>query len=92
MITVRFGSGHAPVRVPAGAALPAHLTASNSPLLFGCRTGLCGTCLVHLAPADAADPADADERELLDVLEAGDGARLACQLRLRADAVLSVPG
>ncbi|MEL6495801.1 MAG: 2Fe-2S iron-sulfur cluster-binding protein, partial [Cyanobacteria bacterium J06623_7] len=26
--------------------LAEHLTVENSPILFGCRTGICGTCLV----------------------------------------------
>lgn len=44
----------------------------------------CGTCLVSLEPdwlRDAPGPC-ADEEELLDVLGAGDGARLGCQVTL----------
>ncbi|MBC6436085.1 2Fe-2S iron-sulfur cluster binding domain-containing protein, partial [Nostoc sp. HG1] len=28
--------------------LSEHLTIQNSPVLFGCRTGICGTCLVEV--------------------------------------------
>lgn len=79
---------HSQVTLARGSLLSEHLTISNSPVLFGCRTGICGTCLVEveeerqgrlLAPA-------ADESELLSII-APDiaGARLACQIALLAD-------
>ena len=37
-----------PVSLPAGAKLSEELTIINSPVLFGCRTGICGTCLVQI--------------------------------------------
>lgn len=68
-------------------ALSAHqpladvLTAQNSPVLFGCRTGICGTCLVTVTGQVA--PPDADEQEMLEVLAPGiPNARLACQIDL----------
>ena len=83
--TVRFvDSDHTPVKVEQDQNLSEHLDAGNSPLLFGCRTGLCGTCLVRVrGPVPAPDE---DERELLEVLAPGDpSARLACQLRMAGD-------
>lgn len=57
------------------------LTAQNSPVLFGCRTGICGTCLVTVTGQVA--PPDADEQEMLEVLAPGiPNARLACQIDL----------
>lgn len=85
MSTIRIefpGTRFEPQEVPARACLPLHLTVQNSPLLFGCRSGLCGTCLIEVeSEADAAEPPDADEREAL-ALYAPDNpkARLACQL------------
>lgn len=71
-----------------GSVLSEHLTIENSPVLFGCRTGICGTCLVEveeelngrlLAPS-------ADESELLEIIASDiSRARLACQVELRAD-------
>lgn len=87
-VTVRFVSGHAPVVVPAETHLAEHLDARNSPVLFGCRTGICATCLSHVEPlpgGEIAPPSD-DEREVLDIHAPGDPtARLLCQLRLRCD-------
>lgn len=86
-VPVRFdGTGYPEVSVPAGKTLSRVLDARNSPLLFGCRTGICGTCVVEVhAGADALAPASDDEREILE-LYADDNprARLACQLEVRA--------
>jgi ferredoxin len=64
--------------------LSEHLTVQNSPILFGCRTGICGTCLVKVT--GSISPAQADEQELLDAIApAIPNARLACQICLTAD-------
>jgi ferredoxin len=77
-----------PVSLPRGAVLCEHLSVENSPLLFGCRTGICGTCLVEVedqADGELGGPA-ADEAELLEIIAPGNQrARLACQIALSAD-------
>ena len=61
---------------------------ANSPLLFGCRTGICGTCIVEAEGKDIPPPDD-EERELLEVLAPDNPkARLACQLNVQCDMVL----
>ena len=57
------------------------LDATNSPVLFGCRTGICGTCVIEVE-GDLPPPED-EEKELLE-LYAPDNpkARLACQIEL----------
>ena len=86
--TIKFpGSIFDPVFVPAGAPLSQHLTPENSPVLFGCRAGLCGTCAakVRVIAGDLPE-ADESEREALDVYAPGElGARLLCQTHLTAD-------
>jgi ferredoxin len=84
-VTVRFpGTPHAPVVVPAGCELAVHLDVQNAPVLFGCRTGLCGTCAAVVE--GALPPPSAEEQEVLDIeWEGVSGARLLCQLRPRAD-------
>ncbi|MGD1949223.1 MAG: 2Fe-2S iron-sulfur cluster-binding protein [Leptolyngbyaceae cyanobacterium] len=60
------------------------LTVKNSPILFGCRTGICGTCLVTVV--GEVPPPDVDEQELLEVLAPDcPNARLACQLDVTHD-------
>jgi ferredoxin len=79
-----FDESFAPVELAEGAALSEHLDVRNSPLLFGCRTGICGTCLIRVE--GALPPASMEERELVDMLAPGDPhARLGCQIRLVGD-------
>ena len=87
-ITVSFPEGHLPLRLEKGCRLPEHLTVENSPVLFGCRTGICGTCLVRVeAPGGRMpDPPGPEERETLDLVCPGESsARLACQLHPSVD-------
>ncbi|WP_414622656.1 2Fe-2S iron-sulfur cluster binding domain-containing protein [Calothrix sp. CCY 0018] len=64
--------------------LAEHLTVENSPILFGCRTGICGTCIV--AVEGNIPPPSSEEKELLEVLAPENPkARLACQIQLTND-------
>ncbi len=87
--TISFSpESHRSVKLARGSVLSEHLTIENSPVLFGCRTGICGTCLIEvkeelngrlLAPS-------ADESELIEIIAPDIAcARLACQVELRAD-------
>ena len=81
-------SGYESSQVPAGQSLAEELDAANSPLLFGCRTGICGTCIVEV-DGENIPPPDDEERELLEVLAPENPkARLACQLDVQCDMVL----
>jgi ferredoxin len=72
-----------------GSALADELS-SDLPVLLGCRTGICGTCLAEVEAAGPLDPPDEHERELLDLLAPGHArARLLCCLRATADLVIS---
>jgi ferredoxin len=53
----------------------------NTPMLMGCRSASCGTCLVRITEGgDHLSPITESEAILLDVLAEGDPqARLACQ-------------
>jgi ferredoxin len=76
-----------PIELPDLASLPLYLTVQNSPVLFGCRSGLCGTCLieVELLGNGTLEPPEAAELEALELYAPGNPlARLACQLVLSA--------
>jgi ferredoxin len=80
-------SSLAPVKAPEGSNLSEVLDATNSPLLFGCRTGICGTCLVAVEGHSGVP--DEDEREVLAILARGaPGARLACQVKVHSNLTL----
>lgn len=76
-----------PVRLPAGKDLSEALTVQNSPILFGCRTGICGTCLSKVTVRSGTlPPPDQDEKDVLEILCPNEPkARLACRIRLSAD-------
>jgi ferredoxin len=70
-----------PQMVSEGPSLSEELDASNSPLLFGCRTGICGTCVVEVE--GDLPPPDEDEQEILEIYaEDNPKARLACQVNM----------
>ena len=86
------GSAHPPRRLRPGARLAEVLTAVDSPLLFGCRTGVCGTCAVTVVPLGAGRlaPPAGEEAELLALFHPGrDDVRLACQIDLSADVAVT---
>jgi len=77
-----------PVPVPAGQNLSECLDIENSPLLFGCRTGICGTCMIEVQAVlrGTLAPPSEEEQDLLSIVAPGNPrARLACQIKLSAD-------
>ncbi|MBI5247642.1 MAG: (2Fe-2S)-binding protein [Elusimicrobia bacterium] len=85
---VDFGAlGKVEGRLPHGACLSEVLTIENSPLLFGCRTGICGTCIARVdAKGGTLPPPTEDEKDVLSLLCPNEPkARLACQIKLSAD-------
>lgn len=78
--TISFpGTNYPPLTMPLHQNLSEHLTIQNSPVLFGCRTGICGTCLMEVIGNIPA--AKADEQEVLDTLVPNvPNARLVCQI------------
>ncbi len=76
-----------PLRLPDGACLSEELTIDNSPILFGCRTGICGTCMIELTAESSKDihPRTDEENELLEIMAPNrPQCRLACQIRINA--------
>lgn len=79
-----LNTNYPPVTLNSHTPLANDLTVQNSPILFGCRTGICGTCLVTVT--GETPPPDTDEQELLEVLAPNcPNARLACQLDVTHD-------
>jgi len=73
------GTDYPPLTLQLHQNLSEHLTIQNSPVLFGCRTGICGTCLLEVV--GDIPPPQPDEQEMLETLGANHPyARLACQV------------
>jgi ferredoxin len=80
-------SNYSPLTIPVHEPLALYLNPQNSPILFGCRTGICGTCLVSVD--GETSPPDSAEQEVLRVLAPDNPrARLACQLDVTHDLAL----
>jgi|SRR5690606_14740279 len=58
-----------------------------APIPFSCRSASCGTCHIDiLEGADLLEPPNAEEADLLDILDGPPSSRLACQARVKAGA------
>jgi ferredoxin len=56
-----------------------------APIPFSCRSASCATCQIEVVEGlELLDPPEPQERELLDVLQAPDNHRLACQARIKS--------
>lgn len=79
---------YAPVLLNGGDELSEKLTIQNSPILFGCRTGICGTCLIaiHEESPNPLHPRTNDEEEYIEGLyPENKNYRLACQIKLNTN-------
>lgn len=89
---IRFTqSNYQPITLEKHEKLSEYLTIQNSPVLFGCRTGICGTCLV-IIKGDIPPPTP-EEKEILEIFAPGNQqARLACQIDLTNDIEIKTYG
>lgn len=87
--TVEFSnSDFPPVTLTEGSNLSEYLNSTNSPLLFGCRTGLCGTCIIDVqreSPDALHEKTDMEEGLLPILAPQSTTARLACQISLNTN-------
>lgn len=81
------------ITVAEGEYLSESADVMNSPILFGCRTGICATCLVKvLAGAEHLPPLSEEEAEVLELESDDPHCRLACQLQLTGEVTLEYVG
>lgn len=81
------GTDKVSVELQKGDNLSEKLTIHNSPILFGCRIGICGTCAIEVLHSDEPLPERSyDEKEFLGAMAPGrDEVRLACQIRINTN-------
>lgn len=78
------GTDFPELKVLEGFSLSRSLDVTNSPILFGCRTGICATCVCIVNGNGSA--AGDDEMEVLELFAPDQpNARLACQVKVDAD-------
>ena len=60
-------------------------------ILFGCRDGACGACMIQvLENPQNLSPMEDHERDFLETMAAREGERLACQCRVLGDVSIEV--
>lgn len=64
----------------------------DTSILFGCRDGACGACMVKVVEgSDFINPPSEDEKEFLETMAAEPNERLACQCKVKGgDIVIEV--
>lgn len=63
----------------------------DTSILFGCRDGACGACMIKVIEgADKLSPMQDDERDFLETMAAEPDERLACQCKVYGDVVVEV--
>ncbi len=63
----------------------------DTSILFGCRDGACGACMVKvLEGAQNLSPMQEDEKDFLETMAAEPHERLACQCKVFGDVTLEV--
>jgi ferredoxin len=93
MVKVHFIIEDLLVEAPAGTPLQRIADAAGADITFGCRTGSCGTCRVHVTEGLAhCSEMGAEERDFLQDLEAPADQRLACQVCVQGDVSIEYLG
>ena len=63
----------------------------DTSILFGCRDGACGACMIRvLDGAQNLSPMKEDEKDFLETMAAEPNERLACQCKVLGDVKLEV--
>ena len=92
-ITIKGDGDFAPVKMNKGLSLAEGLNKENSPIRYGCESGVCATCLIHvLEGMENLTPAGEEESETLADLAKASNARLACQFKVNGDITIEYIG
>lgn len=79
------------IEVDAGLPLIDMCEDHDTSILFGCRDGACGACMVRiLKGAENISKMEDSERDFLETMAAEDNERLACQCKVFGDIELEV--
>jgi len=79
------------IEVENGYALIDMCDHDDTSILFGCRDGACGACMIKvLEGSKNLSPISEDEKDFLETMAAESDERLACQCKVFGDVVLEV--
>lgn len=79
------------IDVPDGYAMIDMCEDHDTSILFGCRDGACGACMIRVLEGSAhLSPMKDDERDFLETMAAEADERLACQCKVYGDVKVEV--
>lgn len=79
------------IEVEKGASIIDVCENEETSILFGCRDGACGACMVRVVnQPEHLSPMEDHERDFLETMAARDDERLACQCRVLGDVEIEV--
>jgi ferredoxin len=79
------------IDVEAGAAIIDVCENHDTSILFGCRDGACGACMVRVVEnPQHLSSMEEHERDFLETMAARDDERLACQCKVLGDVTIEV--
>ena len=79
------------IDVPDGYAMIDMCEDHDTSILFGCRDGACGACMIRVIDgAGNLSPMQDDERDFLETMAAEPNERLACQCKVKGDVKIEV--
>ena len=79
------------IEVPENASIIDICENEDTSILFGCRDGACGACLVRVVEnPDNLSPMQEDERDFLETMAGQPDERLACQCKVLGDVTIEV--
>ena len=91
MPKVRVTTDDLEIDVNEGYALIDMCEDHDTSILFGCRDGACGACMVRvLEGSEHLSPMQDDEKDFLETMAAEPDERLACQCKVYGDVKLEV--
>jgi ferredoxin len=86
MPNVTFKSDNKTVQANQGQPLIEVATSNNSSIPFGCKNGICGTCLIKVNKGmENLSPPEDKEKNTLAMFGAGPQNRLTCQCKVNGD-------
>lgn len=88
---IEFEPDELAVDVPVGTPLVKVAEENDTFLEFGCRNGMCGTCLITITSGGKYLPPPSEEEKItLEDVGAEPGQRLACQIKITHDLKINV--
>ena len=79
------------IDIPEGVALIDMCEDYDTSILFGCRDGACGACMIRITKgAEYVSKMEDNERDFLETMAAEENERLACQCKVYGDVEIEV--